>query len=435
MVKNTAICSTFHAPLRLTEPSLLQLNLTYKSQTDEFPKYCLFSKIANSCLNRKDSYSFGFSRQPIVISEFFESGDYKNDEIFTNLILEAVADEDKDQKKEIFYQNAVITAYPYLATIPIELERLEDVSKETILSLSENTTITAKIPRLQNSLSYVNPIENNIYKTTALNYDRYMTGPFSLEMADGEDKYLRAKANDASSYLLFRAVDLQAGSGYLLSLTTRNVKGLPFNINIFTNKDFRNYIYTYLPKTEEFRTSNYILPPIYEFDHGVNVLLGNTTYNSQEVVNDLKDLAIYSIPYEFLTNISFRSFALTTTQSTLSTPRSVQKERLYHYSIADEVITEGDMLMLSQSYHKGWKAYAIQGGSLIDNYLPFLFGEEIKEHVVINNWANGWKLDDRWKMVDDGSIILLFLPQYLQYVGFLFLLVPIAVMLKYRVSK
>ena len=32
------------------------------------------------------------------------------------------------------------------------------------------------------------------------------------------------------------------------------------------------------------------------------------------------------------------------------------------------------------------------GESIIDNLFPFISGAEIKDHVLINNWANGWVL-------------------------------------------
>ncbi|MEK7113103.1 MAG: hypothetical protein AAB875_07380, partial [Patescibacteria group bacterium] len=65
--------------------------------------------------------------------------------------------------------------------------------------------------------------------------------------------------------------------------------------------------------------------------------------------------------------------------------------------------TEGKGLFrLNQGYEEGWKAFEFRDGDL------FTF-----EHVLVNSWANGF-------LVPDGSheVIIVFLPQYLEFLGF-----------------
>ena len=50
------------------------------------------------------------------------------------------------------------------------------------------------------------------------------------------------------------------------------------------------------------------------------------------------------------------------------------------------------------------------------NAFPFLFGKEIKDHVLVNNWANGWLLPND---TNTYSLVIVFLPQYLEYFGFI----------------
>ena len=64
------------------------------------------------------------------------------------------------------------------------------------------------------------------------------------------------------------------------------------------------------------------------------------------------------------------------------------------------------ILTLNQSFDAGWKAFN-------DN------GTELQDHVLVNNWANGWRLTG-----DNRSVIIIFLPQLLEYLGFLLLLIP-----------
>jgi hypothetical protein len=48
----------------------------------------------------------------------------------------------------------------------------------------------------------------------------------------------------------------------------------------------------------------------------------------------------------------------------------------------------------------------------LSTYLPFLFGHRLSDHILANNWANGWQTES------GGRIIILYLPQYLEYLGY-----------------
>ena len=104
-------------------------------------------------------------------------------------------------------------------------------------------------------------------------------------------------------------------------------------------------------------------------------------------------------------------------------------------------------LYLSQSYHQGWKAYisetcnmeriTCKTRNILNTSFPFIFGKEIKEHVLVNNWANGWKLDNFHlkkspSVFNNLDIIIIFLPQYLEFLGFLMMGFGILVVIKFK---
>jgi len=83
----------------------------------------------------------------------------------------------------------------------------------------------------------------------------------------------------------------------------------------------------------------------------------------------------------------------------------------------------------------------------VNSYFPFLFGEELKDHVLVNNWANGWKLSkNQLSIVCSQSksklnqlstnckqpikIVIVFWPQYLEFLGFGFLFIGIIFIVK-----
>ena len=91
-------------------------------------------------------------------------------------------------------------------------------------------------------------------------------------------------------------------------------------------------------------------------------------------------------------------------------------------------------LVLSQSFNPGWKAYEIKNNEsgIMNNVsmvLPFLFGKEIKEHVLVNNWENGWIIDDSRFMNKDSRLVIVFLPQYLEYFGFFVLILTFIIII------
>lgn len=46
----------------------------------------------------------------------------------------------------------------------------------------------------------------------------------------------------------------------------------------------------------------------------------------------------------------------------------------------------------------------------------------VENYILVNNWANGWVLDSE-------KLIIVFLPQYLEYLGFVFLIGTFVVIL------
>jgi len=87
---------------------------------------------------------------------------------------------------------------------------------------------------------------------------------------------------------------------------------------------------------------------------------------------------------------------------------------------------EKNVIVYSQSFDAGWKAYQVQSAkfkvqSWINNLFPFLFGKEIKEHVLVNNWANGWVIPNSSLILNHSSFIIIFWPQYLEYLGLILL--------------
>jgi hypothetical protein len=412
IAKNAAICSPYSTTFSLDQNALIKASFEYKSSFDEFPQYCLFSENEKACLNKKDILRTGFAQNKSTYSEFFESSDFGGDIVSLQLILDALNDEDKNSRKEISYENVRLTSYPYIVGSVIDLSSINDSSINISVDVKKPTQLHVEFPIIQSSYSYLNPVKNNLYKKTPLNYDRLTSGEYFLHEESSSNKYLRTGAENASSYLLFRASDLPTRNGYLARVETRNTSNFPYIVNIFTNTEFRSYVYTYASTEKDFTKNYYVLPPYYEFDTGIDILLGSSSYNNVPTINDVADILIYPIPYDYLTGIRKEPSQITITP--LARSLKAHKKDLSMYTVS-ELSDPNSTIVLSQAYHKGWNAYITPQGSL-QTALPFLFGKKVTNHTKVNNWANGWILED--PISDKNHLVMVFVPQYLQYIGF-----------------
>jgi hypothetical protein len=94
-------------------------------------------------------------------------------------------------------------------------------------------------------------------------------------------------------------------------------------------------------------------------------------------------------------------------------------------------------LVLDQAYDEGWEAYTRnttnptnttnnQISKWLFEALPFIFGTKIRDHVLVNNWENGWMLPKAAVHSSQSTtIVIFFWPQILEWIGFLLLPIPL----------
>jgi hypothetical protein len=247
------------------------------------------------------------------------------------------------------------------------------------------------------------------------------------------DKVLIAKLNEKDfvktacfvktncySYLLS---SLPQKYSYLLKINTKNERGrrLFFYVLDQTKKQ------AFLEDRLNNDTAFYILPPKYHYGLGYSFTFHENNYENLTSKNKIVSVEIYLFPYENL-----KSLYLLLNKPVYNQNRSkivfndfeVVKKNYFFYQIKaplENVKSLPPIIYLSQSFHPGWKLYQMQNSKFkvqnwINTYHPFLFGKEIKEHIIINNWANAWRLPTTPYNLQ--PIIIIFWPQYLEFIGF-----------------
>jgi len=425
--QNTSICQVYTQSLKYDSAALVNVRFEYKSETDEFPNFCFYSEDTKSCKNHKDNMKFGFSDTEYeTYSDYFEFYPNEADTIYPQLVLEALRDEDHDQVKKISYKNVRIISYPLLQEKPITFtNELTEKVQKSLIEVKTPIRMTVEFSKNTGYYAYRDLLSQNLYKKTPFNYDSFLSGHYDLETDETDSATkITLSARRASSYLLLQGPDLPLQYGYIVAVENKVDAGQPLTLNVFSNQGIRNYTYTHYSQTDLTDKAFYILPPAYPFDTGISVLMGTTSYTDDPSTNTISDFDIYPLPYDYISQIYLTKPGTEIQKARLESPDYVRKNRYYSYTV--NAPKEATSIQLFQSYHPGWMAYQTCTNSNISCRLqtsfPILFGEKL-QHTKINGWANGWDIPSD----SSGELRIIYWPQYLEYVGFVILIVTFSV--------
>lgn len=295
----------------------------------------------------------------------------------------------------------------FLTSLPLFDEQSITISPTT------KTVISVRIPKIKdNYLDFQPNIDETIKAENCDNFRRgHVSSSFSPEG-------LTLSSKNATACVSFYSSSLFQGLGYAIFVDAKNEQGRSLRVWILSEDDKFASIDTYLPEGKKEQHSQFILPPQNPFGKAYSVHFHNTAIGQQETSNTLRGIAMYPIPYNFLTSLLLVSEGLQREKSNSIRVDSVSHPNESLYLV--EVPKDAKTLIFSQLFHHCWKAYEVQNGNWINQLFPFIFGKELKEHVLINNWENGWVLDDKLtiQQINNSTIVLVYLPQYLEYVGF-----------------
>jgi len=247
--------------------------------------------------------------------------------------------------------------------------------------------------------------------------------------------------------------------GYLLKIKSKNFSGRrPFFYILDETK--KN---TYLEERLKDDVEYFILPESYQYGLGYSIVFHNQSYQNLKSKNQIESVEVYLLPYQnlkslFLTsNLFYLNIDRIHNRTFETVDFAAKKIGYFLYQISNFQISPNQFpatLYLSQSYHPGWKAYIVKHETsnvkrFLNTFFPFIFGKEIKEHVLVNNWANGFIVETGQslsKLVTTSSnqlqpvstsfnkfqpvITIIFWPQYLEFLGFILLIITFILVAK-----
>lgn len=187
---------------------------------------------------------------------------------------------------------------------------------------------------------------------------------------------------------------LQQQHGYIVKVENQNNIGQRLLFYILDSTKEQSYLEDRLVNDTEY----YILPPKYQYGLGYEFNFRNSSYEKIPAQNSINNLSVYLFPYDKLKQMVFINKNSPPKEAIFNQIFTAKKYFYFLYEVSTGA--KDSYIILNQAFHSGWKAYSLTTG------------KEIKDHILIDNWANGWKVNS------EGKVIIIFLPQFLEFLGF-----------------
>ena len=424
--RNAAICATlpfsniFTGRANLPQDFILGISYDAKSNSINAPTSICIAKIQNgNCISYLSNNLAGIQSDNVF---YFAVNRNELDTLGLNIFLDATK---SSTQARVEIRNLRISFIAPTQTSIIGGDLIKSVlprsniSSDTLtISFSGETNLSQDITRLPKSTGRC---ETNPRVAEEESENR------NINIEQG---YIRYRAKSGSLCDTFSYQNLSQDQGYVALITSRNRQGLPLNICIANFFSKRCDVYTRLSDSKEFTTEAFILPSMSSSGSGYDVNVHNLAIKGTPSENDLKSIVLVPIHYDLVQNLTSTAF-----EKGLSSRESLDY-KITNPTVYEAEIIEPGVVVLGYAYDRGWAAYELNGSNFLSQSFPFFFGKRLPKHVLVNNWANGWEVDNvKCQMstpIKSGSnvklaspiggcqIIIVFLPQYFQYIGLLF---------------
>lgn len=309
----------------------------------------------------------------------------------------------------------------------IYLDGVRIQESELPLTYIDEGLLEVRVPKIKGYYSADTELFNNTVKQKSCDLSDNGTYPHNMVNENGKE-WLRLTSLASSICLDFGFPNLVHRLPYLVTIESKNIQGKSLLFSLINKNTENAEIETYLSNSKDENISYFIVPPLELYGTGYTAHLENISLGYDKTVNDLGKITINPLPYSFLMGLKIVApEAMFEKNTSFIVPQNV----FYHYPGYYETNIDYSRLennkkltlVLSQRFEKGWSAYELASDSLLLDswysrlFIP-IFGTKIQDHVKVNNWANGWNIKESNKTV----IVLIYLPQYLEYFGFLLLL-------------
>jgi hypothetical protein len=273
---------------------------------------------------------------------------------------------------------------------PVEIDKISEDGKNLLRFKNKNQNVQIK---LQINDSIVEDFDISHGYAEANNCDLNKKGKVSREQLEVGRQYKAEDGGVACDYFVYN--DLRYNTGYILHIKSKNMGGRSIKLYLYNWDSKRVELEELLPANKD---DNYYV--VYPSEiHGSGYTLNVETRSFGRIASENIVSQIEFIPFN-LNSIqnAYVNPKLELQTSFLNDNLKINNIKKYGTAIYKVETTGSGVLELGQGYETGWVAY------------PKL------EHTKINGWANGFKINS------DGTYYIFFWPQFLEWGGFVVLL-------------
>jgi hypothetical protein len=193
---------------------------------------------------------------------------------------------------------------------------------------------------------------------------------------------------------------------YLFQDNTTNFRGLPPVVYVVDHTKQFGLLETQL--NSKF-IEPFIIPAIAPDSIGFSINYQDQSYPPQENQNTTRPPSLYDFPEQSIKETFFQSSQPSRSSPTKAIIPNYSNPWLHIIKTSPE-----QYVILNQSFSSGWLAFYFEG-------LRPIF---LKDHILVNNWANGWSIPSELALQRSSDLVIhiLFWPQLLQFLGFILLI-------------
>lgn len=170
---------------------------------------------------------------------------------------------------------------------------------------------------------------------------------------------------------------LDQNYAYLVKVKSHNQKGRRLFFYTLDDTKHQSVVEARLAADTEY----FIIPPRYKHGLGYQFVFQNHSYANLDAVNTLVELDVYLLPFNDIESFNLQIPAPDAAVAAMVSPTDdIVKTSYFSYQVtlAPDTQTSLQYLAFFQAYNSGWRA--------------FVNGQPLTNHVLVNNWANGWEL-------------------------------------------
>ncbi len=371
------------------------------------------------------------------ISQPFEpSNTPKRAQVFTkpspqnkqvNLILEA---EETKTIQEITYKDVYLSSHDPIFEASIKTANIP----EKKLELAENNNeLQISLPITKTSLDILQTTQSNGLFPEDRNCDQFNKGE-TVKIVNEDHILYQSRGAIECDYLNLR--HLPHSLNYLIGFDVQTTRGLPLTTCLENHSTRRCDVYERLVKTNGIQ---YLLQPIKNpgEQDGFTLHFFNQSLGKRITENKLKSISIHPFPLNFLQNITTQKSDDTSKNKNEDTNNyeittTHPAEFLYTAKITCKDNCQESTLNLYQTRSPYWVAYTFSAEYLQLNSLQLTW-KIIQNYKTLSslttnnsNWYNSWNLPEDSSEV---NLVIVYLPQYLQFIGLTILLLTLLISL------